>query len=178
MEIEEAVKSEWVDLIQTYKDLFKFMSSKDWEKMSEDFEIIMSDLTTKIIDKRGDCEIKHSLHVVQWAKNDIYSDFVKQLEEFPLAVYFKEEIIKEIDAIISQIIYRVADETGVSLDTPQFSDTDLIRFELSTYARIKSWLPKIVDTLDPKKKGTKNTINPYDENYSNQVEWESEWDKA
>lgn len=119
---------------------------------------------------RGDCEIKHSLHVVQWLKRDIYYDFINELEPFQLAEYFKEEIVKESDAITSQILYRVCDETGVSLDTPQFSDTDLVRFELSTISRLKTWLPKLIDQLDPTKKGTKNSMNPYDENYSNEVE--------
>jgi hypothetical protein len=58
---------------------------------------------------------------------------------------------------------------GISLDAPTYSKTDCVREDRKTYKHLSEKLRNIIDTLDPKKKGTKDTMNPYNEDYSNEV---------
>lgn len=103
-----------------------------------------------------------------WARQELYTKFVEEIKD-EKASYFKEMLIKEIDAILSQILYKVMDEMGVSLDSPLFSKTDLLRFDVKSFHYLKNLLRNTIDTLDPNKKGTKDTMNPYNEDYSNEL---------
>lgn len=104
-----------------------------------------------------------------WARKKLYDKFLEEIKD-EKAEYLREILVKEIDAILSQILYKVMDEmTGTSLDTPVFSKTDLLRFDIKSFYYLKSLLENTISTLDPNKKDTKNSMNPYDENYSNEL---------
>lgn len=103
-----------------------------------------------------------------WARQKLYTKFLEEIKD-ESASYLRELLIKEIDAILSQILYKVMDEMGVSLDSPVFSKTDLLRFDIKSFYYLKSLLPNTIATLDPNKKGTKDSMNPYNEDYSNDL---------
>jgi hypothetical protein len=103
-----------------------------------------------------------------WARQELYDKFLKDIKD-EKAEYLRELLVKEIDAILSQILYKVMDEMGVSLDSPIFSKTDLLRFDVKSFHYLKSLLKNTIATLDPNKKGTKDSMNPYNEDYSNDL---------
>ena len=79
--------------------------------------------------------------------------------------YFTEQV----EIIDSNIVSVSVNQFGISLDAPTYSKTDCVREDRKTYKHLSEKLRNIIDTLDPKKKGTKDTMNPYNEDYSNEV---------
>ena len=156
------------DELKAYKDLMNYEQSEEWKKLDVELTECVNVAEQKIMESKGDTEIVKSTHCVMWARQDLYSKFLDKITN-ENGAYLKEMIVKEIDAILSQILYKVMDEMGVSLDSPIFSKTDLIRFDIKSFYYLKSLLGNTIATLDPNKKGTKDTMNPYNEDYSNEV---------
>lgn len=156
------------DELKAYKDLRNYEQSEEWKKLDAELTECINVAEQKIMESKGDTKIVKSTHCVMWARQDLYSKFTDKITE-ENGAYFKEMIIKEIDAILSQILYKVMDEMGVSLDSPIFSETDLLRFDIKSFYYLKSLLANTIATLDPNKKGTKDSMNPYNEDYSNDL---------
>lgn len=156
------------DELKAYKDLRNYEQSEEWKKLDAELTDCVTAAEKQIMESKGDTKIVKSTHCVMWARQELYSKFTDKITD-ENGVYFKEMIVKEIDAILSQILYKVMDEMGVSLDSPVFSKTDLLRFDIKSFYYLKSLLGNTIATLDPNKKGTKDTMNPYNEDYSNEV---------
>lgn len=156
------------DELKAYKDLRTYEQSDEWKQLDKELTDCVTIAEQKIMESKGDAKITKSTHCVMWARQELYSKFTDKIVD-EKGEYFKEMIIKEIDAILSQILYKVMDEMGVSLDTPVFSKTDLLRFDIKSFYYLKSLLANTIATLDPNWKNTKNSMNPYDENYSNDL---------
>lgn len=156
------------DELKAYKDLRAYELSDEWIQLDKELADCVTVAEQKIMESKGDTKITKSTHCVMWARQELYSKFTDKIVD-EKGAYFKEMIIKEIDAILSQILYKVMDEMGVSLDSPVFSKTDLLRFDIKSFYYLKSLLGNTIATLDPNKKDTKDSMNPYDENYSNEV---------
>lgn len=156
------------DELKAYKDLRAYEQSEEWIKLDKGLDEAINVAEQKIMDSKWDTKIVKSTHCVMWARQELYTKFVEEIKD-EKASYFKEMLIKEIDAILSQILYKVMDEMGVSLDSPLFSKTDLLRFDVKSFHYLKNLLRNTIDTLDPNKKGTKDTMNPYNEDYSNEL---------
>lgn len=156
------------DELKAYKDLRAYELSDEWKKLDKGLDDAINVAEQKIMDSKWDTKIVKSTHCVMWARQELYSKFVEEIKD-EKASYFKEMVIKEIDAILSQILYKVMDEMGASLDAPIFSKTDLLRFDIKSFYYLKNLLRNTIDTLDPNKKGTKDSMNPYNENYSNEL---------
>lgn len=137
------------DHLKAFKDLRNYEVSKEWKKLSELLVKMNTETEEKIMDSRGDTEITFSTHCVMWARQELYSNFLKKIKD-EKAEYLRELLVKEIDAILSQILYKVFDDsTMTSLDTPFFSKTDLMRFDLKSIAYLQGLLPNTIATLDP-----------------------------
>jgi hypothetical protein len=156
------------DELKAYKDLRNYQQSDEWKKLDQELIDCVTAAEKQIMESKGDTKIVKSTHCVMWARQDLYSKFLDKITD-DNGAYLKEMIVKEIDAILSQILYKVMDEMGVSLDNPIFSKTDLIRFDIKSFYYLKSLLENTIATLDPNKKGTKDSMNPYTEDYSNDL---------
>jgi hypothetical protein len=156
------------DELKAYKDLRNYEQSEEWKKNLEQLDLAINTAEQKIMDSEWDIKINKSTHCVMWARQKLYTKFLEEIKD-ENASYLRELLIKEIDAILSQILYKVMDEMGVSLDSPVFSKTDLLRFDIKSFYYLKSLLPNTIATLDPNKKGTKDSMNPYNEDYSNDL---------
>lgn len=156
------------DDVQAYKDLRKYEQSAEWKALLEELDKRINETEQKIMESRWDASIVKSTHCVMWAREELYKGFLEKITD-KKAAYLREVLIKEMDAILSQILYKVMDDMWASLDTPVFSVTDLLRFDVKSLHYLKRLLSNTIDTLDPKKKGTKDTMNPYNEDYSNEV---------
>lgn len=156
------------DELKAYKDLRAYEQSEEWQKLLLQLDECINVAEKKIMDSKGDTKIVKSTHCVMWARQELYDKFLKDIKD-EKAEYLRELLVKEIDAILSQILYKVIDDMWVSLDAPIFSKTDLLRFDVKSFHYLKSLLGNTIATLDPNKKGTKDSMNPYNEDYSNDL---------
>ena len=156
------------DDVQAFKDLRKYETSDEWKALDAELDTRINETEQKIMWSRWDANIIKSVHCVMWAREELYKGFMDKITD-KKAEHLKKVLEGEMDAILSQILYKVVDDIGTSLDKPVFSVTDLLRFDIKSFYYLKSLLRNTIDTLDPKKKGTKDTMNPYNEDYSNEV---------
>lgn len=165
-EINDQVEKPQRDQVKDFKDLTRYMVDKEWRSISLWLKKSINLTEQSILEKwRGDIELKYSPHDVLFRRCDLYSEVIIDLKS-PKAEAFKEYLIREIDAMSSQIIFKVVDGMGNSLDTPVYSATDMQRHDLKAFLRLEQSLQNYINSIDPQKKDTKRTMNPYDENYT------------
>lgn len=137
------------EALQAFKDLRKYQLSDEWKALEAGLVEANTNTEKAIMESKGDTKIKFSTHCVMWARQELYTAFLQKIKD-DKAAYLREMLVKEIDAIYSQILYKVFDDnTMTSLDTPFFSKTDLLRFDLKSISYLQSLLQNTINTLDP-----------------------------
>jgi hypothetical protein len=156
------------DDVQAYKDLIYYEQSDEWKQLCEYFLEKVESKKNIIMESKWDIDLCKSEHDIMSNRKDIYIEVIWLVKD-KKAQRFVDYFTEQVEIIDSNIVSVSVNQFGISLDAPTYSKTDCVREDRKTYKHLSEKLRNIIDTLDPKKKGTKDTMNPYNEDYSNEV---------
>lgn len=161
---EQLAKEQATQDLEDFKKLSKYRANTEYAEMLKEINEEIAEIEKTIEATGEDNEIKFSQNSIKRRRKEFYDRYIDKVLN-DMGKRYKEKIKEQSDAIKSHLIYKTTDDFGTSLDTPCFSSTDLLRFDIQSLVWLKGSIDDLIANLDPERPKKKDGMNPYGENF-------------